>query len=67
MQKKIEGLLDNNDIWVEDKEGIKEIARGYFHNLFADDTALGIPSGWPKLFPNINTKVLDNLNDKVST
>ncbi|KAL5538919.1 hypothetical protein UlMin_042378 [Ulmus minor] len=34
----ITGLLNSNDVWCEDKEGIAYIAESYFHNIFSSSS-----------------------------
>ncbi|KAL5574256.1 hypothetical protein UlMin_023853 [Ulmus minor] len=38
VKNSITGLLNNNDVWCEDKEGIANIAESYFHNIFSSSS-----------------------------
>ncbi|CAL8078089.1 unnamed protein product [Prunus armeniaca] len=58
---RIEKLKNDNDMWVEEAEGLKELAVNYFFGLFAmtlrDHSGLSMPN----LFPSINDVDLNGL------
>lgn len=65
-RNRIEGLLDDNHVWISSKEGLKSIVTNFFSSLFTDLGAVGIPTSWPKLFPTPNDYDIQNINALVS-
>ncbi|XP_021805547.1 uncharacterized protein LOC110749696, partial [Prunus avium] len=64
-KNRIEKLKNDNDLWVEEAEGLKELAVNYFLGLFSmtprDHSGLSMPN----LFPSINDVDLNGLVARV--
>ncbi|XP_027171438.1 uncharacterized protein LOC113771005 [Coffea eugenioides] len=54
VQSEIHRIKDANGVWVDDDEGIAEMAVQYFSDLFSD--ARGSPNGWDHLIPKLVTQ-----------
>lgn len=53
-------------MWVNDKDGIKNVIVNYFKDLFSNTSTIGFPQYWPNLFPSLDQSLLTSLNKDIS-
>ena len=63
VKNSIVGILNSNDVWCEDKEGIAYIAESYFNNIFSSSSPHS--SGLDMVLNTMEPKVSPEMNEQL--